>query len=59
MDNDEELFAVSCVNCNGHVFKFSRNLLEKSGDVYLKCPKCNAETKVSYQGISGVNIEKF
>jgi len=59
MVNEEELFAVSCVNCNGHIFKFSKNLLEKSGDVYLKCPECNAETKVSYKGSSGIDIEKY
>ena len=59
MENYEELFTVSCVNCNNHIFKFSKNLLESNECVYLKCPKCNEETKVSYLGINGIIIEKY
>jgi uncharacterized C2H2 Zn-finger protein len=59
MDNEEELFAVSCVHCNNQIFRFSKNLLEKNGSIWLKCPKCNNETKVTYEGINGVLIEKY
>jgi hypothetical protein len=58
MDNNEELFVVCCVNCNNQIFKFSKNLLEKNGDVWLKCHKCKGETHVIYNGINGVVIEK-
>jgi len=59
MTNEDELFAVSCVNCNNQIFKFSKNLLEKNKDIYLKCPQCKAEIKVTYMGSSGINIEKY
>ena len=54
---EDELYTVSCLNCNVQVFKFSKNLLEKSSCVYLKCPKCNEETKIIYNGINGIVIE--
>jgi hypothetical protein len=59
MTNQEELFAVSCVNCNNHIFQFSRNLLEKNGPIILICPKCKEDTKVTYDTISGVAIGKY
>ena len=58
MSNEDMLFSVSCVNCNNHIFKFSKNLLEENGDIYLKCPNCNEETKVTHKSINGVIIEK-
>lgn len=59
MANEEELFTISCVNCNNQLFNFSKNLLENTGSIYLKCPKCNEETKVTYSGINGIVIEKY
>ena len=60
MTDEDELFAVSCVNCNNQVFKFAKNLLERNKDVYLKCPQCNKETKVTFMGSnSGIVIEKY
>jgi ribosomal protein S27E len=58
MVNEEELFTVSCVNCNNQTFKFSRNLLENTGNLYLKCPKCKEETKITNDGFGGIIIEK-
>ena len=54
----DELYSISCVNCNNQVFKFSRNLLESNGDLWLKCPRCNEETHVIFKGINGIVIEK-
>ena len=58
MENKEELFTVSCVNCNDQIFTFSENLLKNNRDVYLKCPKCNEETKVNYNSVDGITIIK-
>jgi len=58
MDNEEELFTICCVNCNNQIFRFSKNLLVNSNDIFLKCPKFNGETHVIYNGINGVVIEK-
>jgi Zn finger protein HypA/HybF involved in hydrogenase expression len=58
MTDIDELYTVSCVNCNDQIFKFSKKLLENYRDVYLKCPKCKAETQVNYDG-ERVTIEKF
>jgi len=54
----EELFTVYCVNCNVQPFKFSKNLLESNGTIYLKCPKCNTETTVKYEGYGTLTIYK-
>ena len=59
MISEDELFTVYCVNCNNQEFKFSMNLLVKNGIVYLQCPKCKEDTKVTYRGIDGVIIEKY
>lgn len=58
MANEEELFTVCCVNCNDQIFKFSKNLLENNGIVYLKCPKCHSETTVKYEGYGTLTIGK-
>jgi hypothetical protein len=58
INQDEQLFAVGCANCNEHIFRFSINLLEEHGPVYLRCPECNEETEVSYNGLDGVSIAK-
>jgi hypothetical protein len=58
MNDGEQLFAVCCVNCNGHVFKFSKNLLEEYGVVFLNCPECAEETEVTYDGLNGVAIKQ-
>jgi hypothetical protein len=58
MNNDGQLFTVCCVNCNDHVFKFSQNVLEEYGVVFLKCPECEEKTEVTYSGLDGVAIKK-
>jgi hypothetical protein len=58
MNNGRQLFTVCCVNCNGHAFKFSKNLLEEYGVVFLKCPECAEETEVAYNGLNGVTIKQ-
>jgi hypothetical protein len=58
MNDGEQLFAVCCVNCNEHTFKFSQNMLEEYGVVFLKCPKCAEETEVTYNGLNGVDIKQ-
>jgi hypothetical protein len=58
MNNGEQLFTVCCVNCNGHMFKFSKNLLEEYGVLFLKCPECAEETEVTYNGLDGVAIKQ-
>jgi hypothetical protein len=58
MNHDEQLFTVCCVNCNKHIFKFSQNLLEEYGVVFLKCPECAEETEVAYNGLDGVAIKQ-
>jgi hypothetical protein len=59
MTKEEELFSVSCVNCNNQVFQFSRNLLENIKSIVLQCPKFKEETQVTYDSISGVAIKKY
>ena len=59
MTSKEELFTVSCVNCNNQDFQFSMNLLENIRQIILQCPKCKEETKVTYDSISGVSIGKY
>jgi NAD-dependent SIR2 family protein deacetylase len=59
MTNEEELFTVYCINCNNQVFKFSMNLLEKEHQIILQCTKCNEDTKVTYDSISGIAIGKY
>jgi ribosomal protein S27E len=56
--NEEQLFTVCCVNCNNRAFKFSKNLLEEYGVVFLKCPECAEETEVTYNGLNGVDIKQ-
>jgi hypothetical protein len=58
VNNGEQLFTLCCVNCNGHVFSFSRNLLEEYEVVSLKCPECAEETEVTYNGLDGVAIRQ-
>jgi hypothetical protein len=58
MNHEEQLFTVCCVNCNEHVFKFSKNVLEEYGVVFLKCPECAEETEVTYNGLDGVAIKQ-
>jgi hypothetical protein len=58
-DKNEALFSVSCVNCNNHIFRFSKNLMETEGQVILLCPNCKEDTKVTYDSISGVAIGKY
>ena len=58
MTDTDELYTVSCINCNGHVFKFSKNLLERTNNVYLKCPKCCIETYI-HGSNDHVQIEKY
>ena len=59
MAKEEELFTVSCVNCNNQVFQFSMNLLENIRQIILQCPKCKEDTKVTYDTVSGVAIGKY
>ena len=59
MTKEEELFTVSCVNCNNQVFQFSKNLLENIRSIVLQCPKCKEDTQVTYDSISGVAIRKY
>jgi hypothetical protein len=40
------------------MFKFSRNLLEENGVVFLKCPECAEETEVTYNGLNGIVIKQ-
>jgi phage FluMu protein Com len=54
MAKEDELFVVSCVACNSHIFKFSKNLLEEYLEIFLKCPKCRETTVVRY--IDGLTI---
>jgi hypothetical protein len=56
--NGEQLFTLCCVNCNGHAFKFSKNLLEEYGVLFLQCPECAEETEVTYNGLNGVAIKQ-
>jgi predicted RNA-binding Zn-ribbon protein involved in translation (DUF1610 family) len=58
MNHDEPLVAVCCVHCNGHIFKFSKNLLEEYTDnvVYFSCPKCGKETLINYTDVTGLMI---
>jgi RNase P subunit RPR2 len=58
-EQDEELFSVICINCNQQLFKFSKNILEKEGQVVLQCPKCKDDTKITYDSISGIAIGKY
>jgi hypothetical protein len=60
MENqNEDFFSVCCINCNKQVFQFSKNILEKEGQVVLLCPKCKEDTKVTYDSISGIAIGKY
>jgi hypothetical protein len=58
INQDEQLFAVGCANCNEHIFRFSKNLLEEYGVIFLQCPECWEETKVTYNGLNGIDIKK-
>jgi transcription elongation factor Elf1 len=58
MNTDEQLFTVSCVNCNNHIFKFSQNMLEEYGVIFLRCPECGEETEVTYNGLNGIDIKQ-
>ena len=60
MNNEEELFTVSCIHCNDQEFKFSRNLLGKNNDVVrFVCPKCEGETKITRKDTEGIIIGKY
>jgi len=59
MTDDDDIFKISCVNCNNQIFQFSQYLLIRNGQIILQCPKCKEDTKVTYDSISGVTIGKY
>ena len=59
MSKEDELFAVSCVACNNHTFKFSQNLLEEYWKILLKCPTCRETTVVSVSSLDGLTISQL
>jgi transcription elongation factor Elf1 len=58
INHEGQLFTVSCVNCNNHVFKFSQNILEEYGVVFLECPECAIETEITWNRLDGVTIQQ-
>ena len=49
-EEETKLYAVNCIHCDKHVFRFSQSLLIDCGKVDLVCPSCGQCTEVDGNG---------
>lgn len=48
--DQEDLYVVNCIHCDGKVFRFSKNYLADCGEVSIICPVCGQYTNVTGNG---------